>query len=91
MAETCTCCSTPVEWWVRLRSDPDLPICHDCLAGLTHNGMATQLSSGTWLATGFEPIFKVADVGRSVDWFERVGFEVLSTTTRTPLLTVIGT
>jgi uncharacterized glyoxalase superfamily protein PhnB len=27
-------------------------------------------------AQGFEPIFKVADVGRSVDWFERASFEV---------------
>jgi hypothetical protein len=31
--------------------------------------------NGTWLAKGFEPIFKVADVARSVAWFERAGFE----------------
>lgn len=31
--------------------------------------------SDTWLVTGFEPIFKVADVARSVTWFERAGFE----------------
>ena len=35
-----------------------------------------QLMTGTWLVTGFEPIFKVADVTRSVAWFERAGFEV---------------
>ena len=34
MAATCTCCSMSVDWWVRLRSHPDLPICHNCLAGL---------------------------------------------------------
>lgn len=77
MAEICTCCSTPVDWWVRLRSHPDLPICHNCLAGL--NGQRDgqlQLMTASWSVTGFEPIFKVADVTRSVAWFERAGFEV---------------
>jgi hypothetical protein len=77
VAVTCSCCSTSVDWWVRLRSYPDLPICHDCLAGL--NGQRDgqlQLMTGQWLVTGFEPIFKVADVARSVAWFERAGFEV---------------
>jgi uncharacterized glyoxalase superfamily protein PhnB len=35
-----------------------------------------QPITGSWLAVGFEAVFKVADVGRSVDWFERAGFEV---------------
>jgi catechol 2,3-dioxygenase-like lactoylglutathione lyase family enzyme len=34
--------------------------------------------TGTWLVNGFEPIFKVADVARSVAWFQRAGFEVSS-------------
>jgi uncharacterized glyoxalase superfamily protein PhnB len=66
-----------VDWWVRLRSHPDLPICHDCLAGL--NGQRDgqlQLMSGTWLVTGFEPIFRVTSVTHSVAWFERAGFDV---------------
>ena len=77
MAVICTCCSMSVDWWVRLRSHPDLPICHNCLAGL--NGQRDgqlQLISGMSLITGFEPIFKVANVTRSVAWFERAGFEV---------------
>ena len=76
MAVVCACCATSVDWWVRLRSHPDLPICHHCLAGL--NGQRDgqlQLISGKWLITGFEPIFKVAEVSRSVAWFERAGFE----------------
>jgi catechol 2,3-dioxygenase-like lactoylglutathione lyase family enzyme len=76
VAVTCSCCSTSVDWWVRLRSHPDLPICHNCLAGL--NGQRDgqlQLMTGSWLITGFEPIFKVANVARSVAWFERAGFE----------------
>jgi hypothetical protein len=77
MAETCVCCSTSVDWWVRLRSHPDQPICHNCLGGL--NGQRDgqpQLMSGSWIVTGFEPIFNVADVSRSAAWFERAGFEV---------------
>src|SRR5580698_5119077 len=77
MAVTCVCCSHSVDWWVRLRSHPDLPICHDCLGGLNGQRVGQlQLISGTWLATGFEPIFKVADVARSAAWYERAGFKV---------------
>ena len=66
-----------VDWWVRLRSHPDQPICHDCLAGL--NGQRDgqlQLLSESWLATGFDPIVNVSDMARSVAWFEKAGFEV---------------
>ena len=72
----CSCCSRPVDWWVRLRSHPDLAICHDCLSGL--NGQRDgqlELVSGRSLVLGFEPIFKVTDVACSVAWFERAGFE----------------
>lgn len=77
MAVTCTCCSMSVDWWVRISSHPDLPICHNCLAGLnSQRDGQLELMTGTWLITGFEPIFKVADVTRSAAWFERLGFEV---------------
>jgi uncharacterized glyoxalase superfamily protein PhnB len=77
MAEICTCCSTLVDWWVRLRTHPNLPICHDCLAGLNaQRDGQLELMTGTWLVTGFEPVFKVADVARSATWFERAGFDV---------------
>jgi catechol 2,3-dioxygenase-like lactoylglutathione lyase family enzyme len=77
MAEVCTCCSTSVDWWVRLRSHPDQPICHDCLGGLNaQRDGQLELISGSWLVRGFQPIFTVTDVARSVAWFERAGFEV---------------
>jgi hypothetical protein len=77
VAVTCVCCSTSVDWWVRLRSHPDLPICHNCLDGLIgQRDGQLQLMTGTWVITGFEPIFRVAEVARSVAWFERAGFEV---------------
>jgi uncharacterized glyoxalase superfamily protein PhnB len=66
-----------VDWWVRLRTHPDLPICHNCLAGLDgQRDGQLQLMTRSWLVTGFEPIFKVADVNRSVARFESAGFEV---------------
>jgi hypothetical protein len=52
-----------------------LPICHDCLGGL--NGQRDgqlQLIAGRSLVTGFEPIFRVSDVTRSLTWFESAGF-----------------
>lgn len=77
MAVECACCSMSVDWWVRLRSHPDLPICHNCLDGLNgqRNGQL-QLISGAWLVTGCEPVFKVTDVSCSVAWFSRAGFDV---------------
>jgi hypothetical protein len=79
MAEVCTCCSTSVDWWVRLRSHPDQPICHDCLGGLnSQRDGQLELISGSWLVRGFQPVFKVTDMARSVAWFERAGFELSS-------------
>jgi uncharacterized glyoxalase superfamily protein PhnB len=76
MAAICACCSTSVDWWVRLRSHPDLAICHNCLSGLNGQRIGQlQLLTDSWLVTGFEPIFRVADVARSVAWFENAGFE----------------
>ena len=76
MAATCVCCSNTVDWWVRLRSHPDQPICHDCLGGLNaQRDGQLELISGSWLVRGFEPIFKVADVARSVAWFTQAGFD----------------
>jgi predicted enzyme related to lactoylglutathione lyase len=61
---------------VRLRSHPDLPICHGCLGGLNaQRDGQLQLATGKWLVTGFEPVFTVADVTRSVGFYERLGFE----------------
>jgi hypothetical protein len=77
MAVECVCCGTSVDWWVRLRSHPDLPICHNCLGGLnSQRDGQVQLMSGTWLVTGFQPVFKVANVPVSARWYERAGFEV---------------
>jgi Glyoxalase/Bleomycin resistance protein/Dioxygenase superfamily len=77
MSVTCTCCSESVDWWVRLPSHPEQPICHNCLGGLiSQRDGQLQLMTGTWLVTASEPIFKVADVTRSADWFERAGFDV---------------
>jgi catechol 2,3-dioxygenase-like lactoylglutathione lyase family enzyme len=77
MAVECACCATSVDWWVHLRTHPEIPICHSCLAGLDgQRDGQRELLSGTWVVRGFEPVFKVADLARSADWFERAGFAV---------------
>jgi uncharacterized glyoxalase superfamily protein PhnB len=64
---------------VRLRSHPDLPICHDCLGGLdAQRDGQLQLIVGTWVVRGSEPLFKVASVSRALEWYQRAGFEVSS-------------
>src|ERR1700728_2358865 len=76
MAATCVCCSNTVDWWVRLRAHPDQPICHDCLGGLNaQRDGQLELISASWLVRGFQPIFTVTEVPRSVAWFERASFE----------------
>ncbi len=76
MAEVCACCEESVQWWVRLRSHPDLPICHNCLGGLNaQRDGQLQLASGQWIVTGFEPVFAVADVERAAAFYEQLGFE----------------
>ena len=77
VAARCACCGESVKWWVRLRSHPDLPICHDCLGGLNaRRDGQVQLASGRWLVTGLEPILAVAEVGQSVRFYEQLGFDV---------------
>jgi predicted enzyme related to lactoylglutathione lyase len=76
VAATCTCCGESVEWWVRLRSHPGLPICHGCLGGLVaQRDGQLQLATGTWQVTGFEPVFVVTDVKRSVGFYQQLGFD----------------
>ena len=68
-----------VDMWVRLRSHPDLPICHNCLAGLNaQRDGQMELAAGSWLVRGFDPVFRVGELDRSVAWFARAGFEVSS-------------
>jgi catechol 2,3-dioxygenase-like lactoylglutathione lyase family enzyme len=79
MAVECVCCSSLVDWHVRLRSHPDQPICHNCLDGLNAQRQGQlQLISDSWLVAGFEPIFKVTDVSAAVAWFTNAGFQVSS-------------
>ena len=62
---------------MRLRSHPDQPICHDCLAGLdAQRDGQLELLAGSWLVRGFQPIFKVTDVAASASFYESLGFEV---------------
>jgi catechol 2,3-dioxygenase-like lactoylglutathione lyase family enzyme len=35
-----------------------------------------QLAAGTWIVTGFQPVFTVADVDRAVAFYKQLGFEI---------------
>jgi catechol 2,3-dioxygenase-like lactoylglutathione lyase family enzyme len=79
MAAECCCCGTSVDWWVRLRSHPELPICHNCLGGLNaQRDGQVQLETGAWLVTGFEAVFEVSTVPRAVAFYTQLGFATWS-------------
>jgi catechol 2,3-dioxygenase-like lactoylglutathione lyase family enzyme len=75
---TCSCCGkVPETGFVRLSSRPEAAICYWCLDGL--EGQRRRQSEGPadgWRIVGDEPIFKVADVARSMDHYAKLGFEV---------------
>jgi predicted enzyme related to lactoylglutathione lyase len=79
MTIDCACCGDPVEEAssVHLHRQPDIKICFNCLQGL--NGqrdrkMRTRM--GGWTVNSFDCIFTVADMPRTVDHYEKLGFDI---------------
>jgi predicted enzyme related to lactoylglutathione lyase len=76
MVITCACCGDTAERSVGLLSHPDIAVCYRCLDWLnTRRAKQVAAHGGGWNVIGFEPIFRVADVARSVDHYTRLGFE----------------
>jgi catechol 2,3-dioxygenase-like lactoylglutathione lyase family enzyme len=74
---TCTCCGETVEGSVHLHSRRDIVICYGCLDWLNgRRDRQVAAHSGGWRVVGSDPIFTVADVARSVDHYQRLGFEI---------------
>jgi len=72
----CSCCGEPVEQSVRLLSRDDIQICYRCLDWLNaRRERQVKAHGGGWRVAGFEPIFAVSDVERSLDHYQRLGFE----------------
>jgi catechol 2,3-dioxygenase-like lactoylglutathione lyase family enzyme len=82
MAVTCSCCGGDAERWVPFHTDTSVKVCFECLDWLNgHRRRQLQNqrllgAAGGWIVEGFEPIFTVADVARSAEHYEKLGFEV---------------
>jgi len=75
MATRCSCCGEAVEDSVHLHSHRDVAICYRCLDWLNTRRARQVAAHGGWTAVGFDPIFAVADVERSVNHYQLLGFE----------------
>jgi hypothetical protein len=64
-----------VEESVHLLSHSDVAICYRCLDWLNTRRARQVAAHGGWTAVGLEPIFTVVDVERSVNHYQRLGFE----------------
>jgi len=79
MAEAvCRCCGTPADARaVRLLSHPDVVICSPCLDWLVGQRERRIAGHGSPVRVlGAEAALAVADVGRAVDHYRRLGFTV---------------
>lgn len=67
--------TVPEHGWVNLLCHRDIVICYQCLDWLnTRRRKKVAAAGGGASVTGTEPIFGVADVGRAVDHYQRLGF-----------------
>jgi len=80
-ADQCACCGKAGgSDAVRLHSHPEVVICSGCLEWLNaQRAKRVAAHGGAVRVVNVEPIFTVADVGRSIDHYQRLGF---STSTR---------
>jgi len=72
----CACCEKPLTaGFVKLWPATDIRICYDCLDWMNKQ-RALQLarSGGPVQVTGHEPVFRVTDVRRAVEHYQRLGF-----------------
>ena len=73
---TCSCCGEAVADTVQLQSRRDIKICHRCLDWLpAQRTKQVAAHSSGWRVAGFEPIFAVSDLPRSIEHYMRLGFE----------------
>ncbi len=74
---TCSCCGESVEQTVQLHSHREIQICYQCLDWLNaRRDKKVGAHGGGWQVAGFEPIFTVADIPRSTDHYDKLGFEI---------------
>ena len=76
MATPCSCCGEAAET-IQLRDHKEIQICSDCLDWLIQKREHQEnAQSGSWLVSGFEPIFVVTDIPCATDHYAKMGFEI---------------
>jgi catechol 2,3-dioxygenase-like lactoylglutathione lyase family enzyme len=74
---TCSCCENAVAGWVTLWSRQDVVICYECLDYLnSRRARQIAIQGGLKDLAGYDPVFSVLDVARSIDHYQRLGFTI---------------
>jgi catechol 2,3-dioxygenase-like lactoylglutathione lyase family enzyme len=75
----CSCCEKQVEAWVTLWSHQDVVICYECLDYLnSRRQRQIAIRGGLKPLAGYDPVFRVLDLQRAIQHYERLGFTVES-------------
>ena len=73
----CACCAKVVDDAVGLHARREIAVCFQCLDWLNlQRDRRLEGRGGGWMSTGVEPVFRVRDLARSADHYERLGFSV---------------
>lgn len=76
MSATCSCCDLAKPVTVALNCHPDIEVCSDCLDWLQRRrDKQAAAGSGAVRVVSLEPTFRVADVDRAVNHYQRLGFD----------------
>jgi uncharacterized glyoxalase superfamily protein PhnB len=71
----CSCCEKATDCWVTLWSRKDVVICYECLDYLNaRRNKQIAIHGGLKPLAGYDPIFRVVDVERAVDHYQKLGF-----------------
>jgi uncharacterized glyoxalase superfamily protein PhnB len=72
----CACCEQPIgDGFVRLWPPTNIRVCYECLDWMnSQRALQIERSGGAVQLVGYEPVFRVVDVARAVQHYQRLGF-----------------
>jgi uncharacterized glyoxalase superfamily protein PhnB len=72
----CACCEQPLTGgFVRLWPPTNVRVCYDCLDWMnSQRDLQVARSGGPVRVVGHEPVFRVGDIARAVEHYQRLGF-----------------
>jgi catechol 2,3-dioxygenase-like lactoylglutathione lyase family enzyme len=73
----CACCEQPLTGgFIRLWPSTNIRVCYECLDWMnSQRDLQVERSGGPVQVVGHEPVFRVADVARAVEHYQRLGFK----------------